>query len=83
MYGRDEVEWQDRTWRLLENKGQREVDDWSAAFAVLGAGIRGTAVRGTRLHMWRGAVGGGGMGSLVRIAGYMAWRYGVKGGKWD
>ncbi|KAE8354934.1 hypothetical protein BDV28DRAFT_129997 [Aspergillus coremiiformis] len=30
------IEWQDRSWRLLENEGQVEVDTWGFAGAVLG-----------------------------------------------
>lgn len=29
MYAKTEIEWQDRAWRLLENEGQRGVDEWS------------------------------------------------------
>lgn len=29
MHGKEHIEWADRSWRLLENKGQVEVDDWS------------------------------------------------------
>ena len=35
MYGREDIEWKDRSWRLLENKGQVEVDNW----ILLGAAI--------------------------------------------
>ncbi|KMU77132.1 hypothetical protein CISG_06170 [Coccidioides immitis RMSCC 3703] len=37
MRGREEIEWQDRAWRLLENKGQMEMDRWVPAGGVLGA----------------------------------------------
>src|SRR5271155_2849045 len=37
MHGREHIEWADRSWRLLENKGQVEVDDWSLGSAVVGA----------------------------------------------
>ncbi|KAB8217762.1 hypothetical protein BDV33DRAFT_232597 [Aspergillus novoparasiticus] len=30
------IEWQDRSWRLLENQGQVEVDTWGFVGAVLG-----------------------------------------------
>ncbi|KAE8418948.1 hypothetical protein BDV36DRAFT_252699 [Aspergillus pseudocaelatus] len=32
----DPIEWQDRSWRLLENPGQVEVDTWGFTGAVLG-----------------------------------------------
>ncbi|MCJ1237201.1 hypothetical protein MMC14_005186 [Varicellaria rhodocarpa] len=83
MWGRQEIEWKDRSWRLLENKGQMEVDDWSLVGTVAGAVIAATAQeKGTSLG-WRSVVGGSGMGSLVGVMGYMGWRHGIKGGKWD
>ncbi|KAB8072624.1 hypothetical protein BDV29DRAFT_202241 [Aspergillus leporis] len=42
MGKRKPVEWQDRSWRLLEHRGQLEVDDWSVVGAVLG--LTGTVV---------------------------------------
>lgn len=35
MANADPVRWQDRSWRLLGNKGQVEVDDWSVAGMAL------------------------------------------------
>jgi len=29
MWGQEEKQWRDRSWRLLENAGQVAVDDWS------------------------------------------------------
>lgn len=78
MYGRQEIEWQDRSWRLLENRGQVETDDWTVAGAVVGALVAGRAARGLG---WRGVVGGAGLGSVGGMVGYLAWRYGVNGGK--
>ncbi|KAF2803527.1 uncharacterized protein BDZ99DRAFT_426928, partial [Mytilinidion resinicola] len=37
MYGREEIEWQDRAWRLLENKGQEGADWWAIGGGVSGA----------------------------------------------
>jgi len=76
MRGREEIEWQDRSWRLLENRGQVECDVFSAVGAVVGAGVVGGAG-------WRGMVGGAGLGGLLGVVGYMGWRYGVKRGEWD
>lgn len=84
MYGREEIEWQDRSWRILENRGQLETDDWSLAGTALGAAwvarrdagsVLGRSTRTLRL------AGGAGIGSLVGVLGYMGWRYGVHGGK--
>jgi len=79
MRGREEIEWKDRSWRLLENKGQVECDDWTYVGMAAGAV---TAARGSASG-WRGAVGKAGAGSVVGMLGYMGWRYGVKGGKWE
>ncbi|TVY23579.1 hypothetical protein LHYA1_G007537 [Lachnellula hyalina] len=77
MWGREGIEWQDRSWRLLGNKGQVECDDWTYGGMAVGA-IAGVAKGG-----WRYGIGGMGVGSWVGMAGYMAWRYGVKGGKFE
>jgi hypothetical protein len=79
MWDKEPIEWKDRSWRLLENKGQVEVDDWSYGGAVMGAAAAVTAR--TKLG-WRGYLGGMGLGSLVGVGGYMVWRHGVNGGKW-
>jgi hypothetical protein len=70
MWGRETIEWQDRSWRLLGSKGQVECDDWTYS------GMAGSAVvlatKGIKLG-WRGAVGMIGPGSLVGMMGYMGW----------
>lgn len=77
MWGREEIEWQDRSWRLLENKGQVECDDWTYA------GMAAGALASVRTRGWRGKVGCVGLGSVAGMGGYMAWRYGIKGGKFE
>lgn len=62
MWGREQIEWQDRSWRLLENRGQVECDVFSSVGAVVGAGV----VAG---HGWRGMVGGAGWRGMVGGAG--------------
>ncbi|KAK3697950.1 hypothetical protein LTR37_017174 [Vermiconidia calcicola] len=83
MAGKTEIEWKDRSWRLLENEGQKEVDDWSNAGFVAGAlaTVRSDAFRQLRQGRWVKLVGGAAMGSLLGVTGYMAWRYGVHGGR--
>ena len=83
MWGREDIEWRDRAWRLLENKGQVEVDDWGVVGMALGG--LGLLVRrgGARGVSWRMGVGGLGMGSSVGVLGYMIWRHGINGGKWE
>jgi hypothetical protein len=80
MWDKEPIEWADRSWRLLENKGQVEVDDWSYGGAVLGAAA--ATLAGTNMG-WRGVLGGTGLGSLVGVGGYMVYRHGIKGGKWE
>lgn len=82
MWGRERVEWEDRAWRLLENKGQLECDTYSTAGAVVGAAAAAWR-QGMRHSGWRVLAGGAGVGSLAGVAAYMGWRYGVKGGKWE
>lgn len=85
MWGRSELEWKDRAWRLLENEGQMQVDDLSLAGSLIGvlAGL-GVARRGSVLmpRVGKGLVIGSlAVGNAVGVAAYMGWRYGVKGGK--
>lgn len=80
MWGREEIEWRDRSWRLLGNRGQVECDVYSAVGAVVGAGAVGAGKRGGG---WRGMVGGAGLGGWVGVVGYMGWRHGVKRGEWE
>jgi hypothetical protein len=87
MAGREKIEWQDRSWRLLENKGQVEVDTWSTIGEGVGVATtialmrkNGMALRGPGLM---NIIGGGGLGGLAGVIGYMGWRYGVNGGHTD
>lgn len=79
MYGREEIEWRDRSWRLLENKGQILVDDLSVAGMVLGGAASVALMRrnGEQLA-WRRVVGGAGMGSVAGILVYLGWTYGIR-----
>lgn len=47
MRGREEIEWRDRSWRLLENRGQVEADSFGVVGAVLGAAVAWRATSGT------------------------------------
>jgi len=82
MWGREDIEWKDRAWRLLENEGQVEVDTWSGvgmvggAAATVGVGRRYGLVRG-----FRDVVGGAGLGGVAGVLGYVGWRYGIRGGE--
>jgi len=63
MHGREDIEWQDRSWRLLENRGQTRADDWSVGGAT--AALLIAAWRKELRHLgWKGGLGLVGMGSL-------------------
>ncbi len=81
MWGREEIEWKDRSWRLLENERQMEVDDFSLVGTVLGVGALGVAVRRGKVPSatWREASGSAGAGSLAGTMAYMLYRYGYLG----
>src|ERR1700761_7844588 len=49
MQGREDIEWNDRSWRLLANKGQVEVDNWILGGAAIGATAAILAGRSGRL----------------------------------
>jgi len=82
MRGREDIEWRDRAWRLLGNRGQVEVDGWSVGGMVGGGVAAGVWGRGRGLGV-RGVVGSVGMGGTVGVVGYLGWRYGVRGGRWE
>jgi Protein of unknown function (DUF1757) len=77
MWGREEIEWQDRAWRLLENEGQMSTDDWSLDGMVVGATLALLAARrGVIVIKNRplAVVGAAGLGSLIGTEGSMEWR---------
>jgi len=84
MWKREEIEWKDRSWRLLENKGQVEVDTWSVGGIVLGATVlAATRGRGAANGLgWKTVVGSLGLGNTAGVMGYMVWRHGINAGKW-
>ncbi|KAJ6110141.1 hypothetical protein N7486_002376 [Penicillium sp. IBT 16267x] len=70
MWGREDIEWRDRSWRLRYNTGQLALDNWSELGAVIGA--LAVALRRPQVAMlggWRGVVGGAGIGSLAGVIG--------------
>jgi hypothetical protein len=89
MWGREQIEWQDRSWRLLENKGQVEVDNFvlggmaGAAMIAAGAGRRGRLPPGLEKRIGTTLLGAAGLGSVGGTVGYLGWRYGIKGGRFD
>ena len=82
MWGREEIEWRDRSWRLLENKGQLETDDWTYGGALVGLGAAAVLTKGGLAGLGlKGVVGAAGTGTVAGTVGYMIWRYGVHKGK--
>jgi len=87
MWGRDDIEWQDRTWRLLENRGQMEVDTWLLEGEVLGGVAALVAARKGWLppaltgKALTAVVGGIGVGAALSTTEYVVWRHGIRGGK--
>lgn len=76
MWGREEIEWKDRSWRLLANRTQNREDDWSVGGAALGAvGMAIMARRGggfaAGVPMWAVLAGGAGAGSVVGTVGHV------------
>ncbi|KAM5464061.1 hypothetical protein MauCBS54593_007240 [Microsporum audouinii] len=98
MWGKEDIEWKDRSWRLLENKGQCEADRWIAAggligglgMMMLGKGRTAAATvtaaidkRPTLVVKPLDAIMGGiSLGTASGAAGCIAWRKGVHGGKY-
>lgn len=84
MWGRTEIEWKDRAWRLLENEWQMEVDDFSVMGSLVGVGVGLVGMRRGWVPAGRDMVlGSAAVGNVVGVGAYMVWRYGVKGGKFD
>ncbi|EFY91788.1 hypothetical protein MAC_02073 [Metarhizium acridum CQMa 102] len=80
MYGREPVEWQDRSWRLLENRGQLEMDDWT--YLGMGSGVAAAWATGSLKGLGgRGVLGAVGAGGVVGGLAWAGWRFGVNGGR--
>lgn len=73
MYGRERIEWQDRSWRLLENRGQLAADDWSTVGMLAGLGTFAVQKPATVSVGWKGVLGRAGLGSLGGVLGYLVW----------
>ncbi|KAI9328955.1 hypothetical protein BDR26DRAFT_1012037 [Obelidium mucronatum] len=73
MQDKQPIEWQDRSWRLLNNKLQNQIDVWSAGGALTGMALFGLRA-GAKGHggAFVRAVGGAGLGSIVGIAAFGA-----------
>jgi hypothetical protein len=69
MRGREEIEWQDRSWRVLENEGEVKTD-W-VTIVGSGAGATAAALAARRgaisMSMGKSLLGGAGAGLSVGI----------------
>ncbi|KAI0703754.1 hypothetical protein BC835DRAFT_902331 [Cytidiella melzeri] len=76
MRGREDIEWRDRSWRLLRNKGQVDADDWIGLGALAGLAVvvsppvtrRYGGIAGLG---WRGVLGGAAVGSVAGMLGFV------------
>lgn len=80
MHGKEEVEWQDRSWRLLENKGEVQTDWWSFDGAAVGAVAGALAARRGKMPVGlaTATLGGAGVGMNAGV-GYMIYSFAALG----
>ncbi|KAK2064692.1 hypothetical protein LY76DRAFT_501111 [Colletotrichum caudatum] len=71
MWGRDDIEWRDRAWRLMTNQGQLETDDWTYGGAVAGLFASAAMPRMRAVGGWGTVAGSAGLGSVVGTVGYL------------
>lgn len=73
MWGRDDIEWQDRSWRLMESRSQLRVDDWTYAGMAVAPAVLAAARASTKgsVSGWRGVVGAVGLGSIGGMVAYL------------
>ncbi|KAK1599482.1 uncharacterized protein LY79DRAFT_535199 [Colletotrichum navitas] len=81
VWGRSDIEWRDRAWRLMENQGQLETDDWTYGGAAAGLFAAAATPQMRAAGGWRAVAGAAGLGSVAGTVGYLVWRYGVHDGK--
>jgi hypothetical protein len=76
MRGREEIEWKDRSWRLLENKGEMSTDWVSMGAVVPGALVGALAARrgAVPVSVLNGTLGGAGIGMGLGVP-YMVSTY--------
>ncbi|UZJ55798.1 hypothetical protein CBS101457_005118 [Exobasidium rhododendri] len=77
MYSKDLIEWQDRSWRLLQHPTQNQTDYWSIAGAGVGVFVTGVVYKAVTP---RALFGGAAIGSSSAIIAMLAYRA-LRGGK--
>lgn len=73
MYDKELIEWQDRSWRLLQHPTQNQTDHWSLAGAALGL-LTMAAYRTGPAPSPRFLLGGAAVGSSAAIIAMMVYR---------
>lgn len=73
MYDKDLIEWQDRSWRLLNHSTQIQTDEFSLVGAIIGYNLQ-TVYRSTYPKAPRALFGGAAMGSSAAIVAMLAYR---------
>jgi hypothetical protein len=76
MRGREDIEWQDRAWRLQENRGEVDTDVWVAGSMAAGAVVAALGARRGMVTMGsaQAALGGAGLG-MASGTGYMIYTF--------
>lgn len=69
MRGRKDIEWKDRSWRVLENEGEVDTDWVTVGGAGAGAVAALVAVRRGMVSsgVWQAVLGGTGVGMSVGV----------------
>ncbi len=69
MRGKEEIEWKDRSWRILENKGELQTDWAALSGAGVGAAAAAMAARRGAIPMSTGnaLLGGAGLGMATGV----------------
>jgi hypothetical protein len=69
MWNAQEIEWKDRSWRLLENKAQVRVDDFTYGWMLFSLPF--LANKHIRATGWQGMVGTVGAASVLWLGDYL------------
>ncbi|KAJ3203997.1 hypothetical protein HDU82_006150 [Entophlyctis luteolus] len=72
MEGKSDDEWTDRSYRLLNNAGQNQLDRWSIGGALAGFSVFGLTTGSSGGFVVR-SLGGAGLGSIIGIASFAAY----------
>lgn len=93
MGGKEEIQWKDYSWRILENRGQVLLDDWCVS-GLVGGVVMGFLAKRRHEHeqeqgdgaegsegkapLWQWLLAGAGLGSLGGVVGFLVVRAGQR-----